>query len=175
MQFFSCKGSPGESISIAVQALDSLRSDSFAVYLELPGQNLAVYKGTSVDLKSEPCPYTHNLSLLNTLTGDIDTIKCGGNDYVTEILKGKTEETVSAITCGGSGGNCSLSVIDIAAKKEILCKELETNFFEFHEYIPRGATRELATSVPTTTDTEWGYNTAIDFEGNTLYMNEIEK
>lgn len=172
MLFLSCKRSIGETISIAEEVMDSLRSESFAVYLELPEQNLVIYKGTSADYMSSSIPYTFNLNLLNTSTGDIDTIKCGGNDYVAEILKGKTEETVSVITCGGSGGYCSISVIDLALKKEILCKELETNFFEFQEYIPEGY---KGTCYIRTYDDRYGvgYNTAIDFDGNTLYMNEI--
>lgn len=168
----ACNKNVTDSKTPCSEILDSLKTDSSAVYLQLPEKNLVIYEGAPIDWENE-VDYLHNLSVLNTTTGTIDTIKCGGNDYITDILKGKTEETIGVITCGGSGGYCFISVIDINEKKEIQCNEIETNFFRFEEYIPEGY---KGTCFIRTYDEKYGigYNTAIDFEGNTLFMDEAE-
>ena len=156
------------------EILDSLKTDSLAVYLQIPEQNLVVYQGEPIDWEKASLPDVHNLCVLHTSTGKIDSIKIGGNDYIIDILKGKTEETIGVITSGGSGGFCCISVINLKDKKEILRKDLETNFFCFNDYIPEGY---QGTCLIRTYDDRYGisYNTAIDFEGNTIYMEEIEE
>ena len=170
----ACKNNSFSSQNTSPAILDSLHSDSTAIYLELPEKDLVIYKGAPIDWEKDPIPYLNNLNVLNTTTGKIDTIKCGGNDYITDILKGKTEEFISVITSGGSGGYCYISVINLKKKKETLCNELETNFFCFEKYIPEGYKGKCFIR---TYDDRYGisYNTAIDFEGNTIYMEEIEE
>ena len=170
----ACQKNVTDSRTTCSEILDSLKTDSLAVYLQIPEQNLVLYKSKPIDYEKDTIPYMHNLCVLNTSTGKIDFIKCGGNDLITDILKGKTEETIGVITSGGSGGYCCISVIDLKDKKEILCKELETNFFCFDDYIPEGYKGKCFIR---TYDDRYGvsYNTAIDFEGNTIYMEEIEE
>lgn len=156
--------------------LDSLKTDSSAVFLELPEQNLAIYDGRYADLEEEDVTgYQNSLNVLHTATGQIDTIRWDGCGYVTNILKGRTEDTIGVILRdGGSGGYCYLSVIDLKAEREVLSKELETNFFSFEGYIPEGY---KGSCFIRTYDERYGisFSTAIDFEGNTLFMEEIDE
>lgn len=154
---------------------DSLKMNSSAVYLELPEQSLVIYGARPADREKDITDDQSFINVLNTVTGRMDTIRLSGCNHVTNILKGRTEETVSVISCdGGSGGYCYIAVIDLKEKREILYKELETNLFNFEDYIPEGY---KGTCYIRTYDERYGisFNTAIDFEGNTLFMEERDE
>lgn len=171
----ACTNNDARELASSEEIQDSLKTNPHAVFLELPEQNLVIYRARPAEQEEDAFDYHNVLNVLHTITGQIDTIRWSGNEYVTNILKGRTEETVSVISCdGGSRGYCYLSVIDLREKKEILCKDLETNFFHFEDYIPEGY---KGTCYIRTYDERYsiGFNTAIDYEGNTIFMEEIDE